>query len=689
MGGTGRRTRQRQTSSKTVRMRSNSSAGSSGAGSLKPTVRRQDSDLLEEEREMAASDDDEESDGEDGEDASDLSSTFAGSIDSASILHADADNPLNAPATQDPIIGTPPREFTRASTVRRSQHPAMLEPVGELPPPRPMSTMRPVSTVAPRSLLTAALQAKKAAAAMPFERFASFSGKGDPNPILVRIYAPQSTRPTRPYEVPIRPTVHQEQGPGERPVTVADLIGLSLWRYSEEKCEPPLPAGHLHVNWWTLRMVEEGGEVDDDFPPLERTRPLTSFTTVNNSSKTTGTRFRSNSKVYDEFALVEASASEFAENQRVTPQYEEEKGGGAEAEGVATAADRGIGRGGSDDGDRTPRNATPQPGAVSAAAAAAAATRAAASGLGRLSTGDRQFAPLDQPRLNPIITTTYRHNAPHADAPAVPAAAPNTARGRKKMLRVHIHSADAPPGQLITMDVTTDMYLEEVLDMVCRKRQLDKSSHVLKLTGSGAVVRTDRPVASLENVADLDLYRKRFATEGSATGSPLGTSSGFVAAASSPKMLASYGAHSRRAAAAAAAAAAAISASVSASTSAMPSTLTMPSVHPLAREVSDASYKQYTVWRRQGLKLMGSSERVITIDGEYVHIGGASTGKITTVHFSNVVGCKVSLRHPTHFKLIVYKATESKRYDFEVKSADEASEIVAALKKAMSPYRDI
>ncbi len=58
---------------------------------------------------------------------------------------------------------------------------------------------------------------------------------------MVRIYAPFSTAPSKPYEVLIRRTVHQGQG-GDRVVTVADLIGLSLWRYNEEKLERSVPA---------------------------------------------------------------------------------------------------------------------------------------------------------------------------------------------------------------------------------------------------------------------------------------------------------------------------------------------------------------------------------------------------------------------------------------------------------------
>ena len=37
----------------------------------------------------------------------------------------------------------------------------------------------------------------------------------------------------------------------------------------------------------------------------------------------------------------------------------------------------------------------------------------------------------------------------------------------------------------------------------------------------------------------------------------------------------------------------------------------------------------------------------------------------------------------------MYKATETKRYDFEAKSADEAAEIVFEIKKGISPYHNV
>lgn len=566
-------------------------------------IKRQESDLLEEE---------EDSDG------SDMDSDFAGSIDSASLLDG-VDGPTNASPTSH-IVGTMPRGLQRSPTKKSKPAPPVLQ---ALPPPRP------ISTVQPKSLLSAAIKAKRTKASAPFDSFASLSGQGDPNPINLRIWAPFATSTTKPYDVLIRRSVHENEA-NDRQVTVADLIGLSLWRYAEEKLEPVIPPEKLNVNWWTLRMVEDD-EVDYDFPALERIKPLTSFTTANNKAA----RSRSNSKPFDEFALVEANLEQFQDNEIMTPQFKQE--------GVATS---------SMDDDLAPKT-TPIP----------PATPLAGSLL----------------HQNPLLTMTsaLRQNMSLADMPsAIISAQPASRGGIQKLLRIHIHSADAAPGQMITLDVTTDTYLADVLDTVCKKRQLDKANHVLKLTGSGTVVLLDRTVESIGNRTDLDLYRRRFATDGPLTmsGSPSSNSPKIGLMSDRPELR-----KVRKGG-------------------------QMMGTHPLAQgetvkadEMGSANYRKYIVWRKQPMRFVGMNERVLAIDGEYLHIMPASTGKTmfegqgktTTVHFSNVVGCKVTRRHPTNFKVVIYKATETKRYDFEAKSADEAAEIVFEIKKGISPYHNI
>lgn len=563
---------------------------------MPPGLQRADTQLLPEEEE------------DDSDEGSDMSGDYVGSMDSASILDG-VENPINPSPTQQ-VVGTPPRNFPRHSIIRKSQLPSKPVLLEALPPPRPMSMIRPASFVQPTSLLSAALKAKEHKSSVPFQKFAHFSGQGTQGSIAVRIYAPFCKTASKPLEVLIRPRVHDGQS-AERVVSVTDLIGLSLYRYNEEKREPQIPPRKYSVNWWTLRMVEDG-EVDDDFPPFERTKPLASFTTVNNASARGGGRMRSNSTAYDEFALVPASEEEYEENKRLTPQQDDNE---AEQQGqqAAPPLNRPISHDG--DNDSTPKN-TPAP-------------------------PRNPLTDDSRPRQNPIVTTTYRPNMPLADSPQVPVTMPNTTRGQQKLLRVHIMSSDVAPGQMVTVDVTTDTYLAEVLDIVCRKRQLDKANHVLKLPRSGAVVMIDRPVSSIGNVSDLELYRRRFATDGplSMAGSP---------SSSSPKTMglpSSQGMSQRR----------------------EHKRDKMLGPHPLAQEAlkqdefGTANYKKYTVWRKQPMRLVGMSERILVIDGEYIHIVPASGGKAvhdgggktTTVHFSNVVGCKVPRKHPTNVKVRV------------------------------------
>ncbi|ORY59107.1 stress-activated map kinase interacting protein 1-domain-containing protein [Pseudomassariella vexata] len=569
-------------------------------------VKRVESDLLAEEEDSDISD----------------TSSFVESVDSASIL-ADVDNAVVPADPGQQLVGTPPKQLLRQSTVRKPQPPSQPQVLQALPPPRPMSIIRPLSMIQPRSLLSDAFKAKKTKPAMPFERFASLSGQGESDRLALRIYMPHCESSSKPFEVLMRRHVQEEDGTF-RPVTVADLIGLSLWRYHEEKLEPPIPSDKMKVNWWTLRIMD-GDEVDDDFPPLERRKALTSFTMANNKAR--------GRPAHDDFAVVEASEEGFQENQSLTPEFELQE----VAEDTA------------DEAEVTPRN-TPQP-------------------------GPPLIAPTST-RKNPIINTTYRPDLALADKPTSqppPAPAATKARGQQKLLKVHIHSADVAPGQMVTLDVTTDTYLAEVLDMVCKKRQLDTNTHVLKLPGSGAVVFVDRTVSSIGNVTDLELHRRRFATDGplAMTGSP---------SSSSPKTHiwdAAIAAQKKKKDKAGA-------------------------PHPLAQiqmavkldEIgSSNAYKKYTVWRKQPMRFVGMNERILAIDGEYVYIQPSSGGKVaresgktTTVHFSNVVGCSISRRHPTYFKLLVFKANESKRYDFESKSADEAAEIVTEINKGISPY---
>ena len=123
--------------------------------------------------------------------------------------------------------------------------------------------------------------------------------------------------------------------------------------------QPPIPADKMNINWWMLRMVEDG-EVDDDFPPFDRTKGLASFTTVNNASARGGGRQRAGSTAFDEFALVAATEEEFQEHQEQTPQKLEDE----EPSSQQSAEDVSVGRPREDSGPKSaagPASNTPAP----------------------------------------------------------------------------------------------------------------------------------------------------------------------------------------------------------------------------------------------------------------------------------------------------------------------------------------
>ncbi|KAL9606935.1 MAG: hypothetical protein Q9204_009401, partial [Flavoplaca sp. TL-2023a] len=238
-----------------------------------------------------------------GSGVSSLSSGFLNAADSVSLL--DDLNPLAGSATS----GRPPIAIERESPKKLKPPPnATLQ----VPIPK-----RPISTIVPRSILGQAIKAQQSTPKNPIENFARLSGKGIPNPLNIRIYASFSESPDKPIDMPLQRTVQDSDSGENPPVTVADAIGLALWRYMEESFKPPIASSQLNVNRWALRMIEDG-EVDYDFPALMRTRPISDFTSNNNR----GPRGRSREKPFDSFALVEASESEIKENQRLTPKYD-------------------------------------------------------------------------------------------------------------------------------------------------------------------------------------------------------------------------------------------------------------------------------------------------------------------------------------------------------------------------------
>ncbi|KAJ3117690.1 hypothetical protein HK098_006133 [Nowakowskiella sp. JEL0407] len=101
----------------------------------------------------------------------------------------------------------------------------------------------------------------------PFAKeYAFFSGKGIPDAIRLKIFVPFSDNFDKPLHIAIRPDA-----------TVDDVIGYALFEYFNEKRTPRLPHTLSDIGLWSMRIVEDDGSIDQDFPALERSRKVQKF----------------------------------------------------------------------------------------------------------------------------------------------------------------------------------------------------------------------------------------------------------------------------------------------------------------------------------------------------------------------------------------------------------------------------
>ena len=490
----------------------------------------------------------------------------------------------------------------------------------DLPPPRPISTVQPIS------LLSKELNSRKKAPTNPVERFASLWTNGLSAALSIKIYAPFSSQPEKPFDLPL--ARDSKDGDHSSPVSVAEAIGVSLWRYMEEGLKPPIEHSKLNVNRWTLRMVEDG-EVEYDFPPLGRNLPMVDFTSNNN--RAAALRGRSRGKPYDEFALVEASLAEFEENERLYPRF-----GQDQAE---------------DSGD--PTQSSPLPVNPLLAPNKPATTR-----------------------LNPILNQPFSSalndsTLTPADRPTVPTSHATPRMGVSKTLKVRFINLEAST-QVTTINTATDWYIAEILDSVCKRWGLDKGNYLLKVMGSNTVAPLDRTVEALGNITELDLVRRRFGAGPSLTGSPGSSSPNaplFIDPANGgPTKKGKKGGHRML----------------------HPLAQKQDLIGGYYRRYHVFRKQPMSFTTSNQRVLVLDNDYMHILPGDFTKGVIENTGKTRSIGFTDIVRCKVSRRHPKGFRVVILRgneANEEKRYDFEAKNEVEAVEIVDEIKKNMVQYR--
>ncbi|KAL1636600.1 hypothetical protein SLS56_001185 [Neofusicoccum ribis] len=106
--------------------------------------------------------------------------------------------------------------------------------------------------------------------------------------------------------------------------------------------------------------------------------------------------------------------------------------------------------------------------------------------------------------------------------------------------------------------------------------------------------------------------------------------------------------------------------------------------------------KRYIVTRKHSMSLISSSTSVLVFRDEYLDIvpskklnsNEPSIQKTISAHFSEVIGSKVTSKHPRSFKVVMYRGQRSKVYDFEANSVEEAAEIVKMIRDSVERCQD-
>ncbi|KAJ1959793.1 Component of a membrane-bound complex containing the Tor2p kinase [Dipsacomyces acuminosporus] len=462
----------------------------------------------------------------------------------------------------------------------------------------------------------------------PFaEEFGLISGAANGgNALELKVLVFYGDKRSKPLKVRVR------QG-----ATVEQAIGFALYQYIDEGYDPPLEEDIQDVVMWALRIADDG-EIDDDFPALDRTRPVAKF-------------------AFDEFVLCLATPEQIKLNEDAR-----------ERQG------------------RSRRMAKPSSGAPAQAATATTASGSAA----KLTDADRQLRYALAPRveyshaiLRPSLLSTMStaimfvgtalqrgqpaqaaagNSAEYSGGPslvsgaaeAAAAAAPSNFKSR--LLKIHVlgEPSSAEALRTTTIKAGVDLPISQVLSHVCRKWAFSEDEYVLGILdkpGIG-VLNADMLILQIPPDAELCLYR---------ADGPL-PSLDSLARARQPAPAPLYGQQPH--------------ADIDADTEAV--------LLGSGDAVPSLVYRTFPVIRRA--QMFARHERSLVIDGEVVTLMPSDhrtdTTKTLTFHISNVT-CKRNQRSPKKVKLLINRSgnTGEKSLDLEAMSEEDAMDICTIINR--------
>ncbi|KAG6829351.1 hypothetical protein H0H92_004717 [Tricholoma furcatifolium] len=440
----------------------------------------------------------------------------------------------------------------------------------------PFFAKKKVQAIKPLKSALSSMLASSDASSNPFsEMYAAISGRGESASVDVIVYFPHAVRPRgKPMELNVR-----------KDATVEEVIGFSLFTYWKEGWLPPLDeglTGESDPKWetkvsavgWIMRIAEEDGEVDDDFPPPDRMGKISKFNA-------------------DAYAVLEATPAQAQQNQILDSKIQ-----------------------------RHPSRMTKKVEKLSVPAASLAPSSA-------------------------ILGTTL------GSLPLSTSLGPSSSQGPPIFLRIQVADTADAVHIYTTIPVSAGMYMQEALELVCRKRKLaNPKDYALLLADKSILIPLDRTVASLQGKRDLLLIKRTMLPQLGAdvlkgTGKTTDPNGEF------------------------------------------PGTLLYECVIDKVPSSLDytAGYTKYTIFRKAPM-LLARQERTLAIDGVYIHIMPTSnkakavfdSGKTSSYHIKSIADCQQSAKTSSAIKLVLNRGGTNKRYDFEAENPRVAGEIVQTIK---------
>ncbi|EGO03414.1 hypothetical protein SERLA73DRAFT_174884 [Serpula lacrymans var. lacrymans S7.3] len=476
------------------------------------------------------------------------------------------------------VTPVPPPEQS-AAPLRKSELRARGSTVSyqpAVPAPDMTFTRRAVGPVRPQKSALTAVLVSSGRSSNPFsELYAAISGRGETASMDVKVFFPHAQKPAGET---INLNVRKD-------ASVEEVIGFSLWTYWEEGWLPKLDEDitdeddpKLSAVGWIMRIAEDG-EVDEDFPPPDRTGKASKFN-------------------FDAFAVLQASQTQIQQNLQLEAKIQ-----------------------------RRPSRVMAAPKKIEPAPAAGLAP-----------------PPIFGPGTSAMSSTTPILSS---------SLGPSSSHGPQIFLRIRVADTADAVHISTTIPVSAGMYMQEALELVCRKRRMANPKDyalILNDTDTSILIPLDRTVASLQGKKELTLCKR--------------------------SMLPQLGIEPERRAARTTDPNASIFKRIS----------DVPEVQISAAMDFTAAYKKYTIYRK--MPMLTRQERTLAIDGVYIHIMPSTnkakavfdSGKTTSFHIKSVVGCQQSTKSSTIFKIVVQRDSRNKRYDFEADTPKLAGEIVQTIR---------